>query len=392
MIVPKIRHSIDLFCGAGGLSLGLSRAGFEPVFALDADPSACRSYAANINDKVSQGILEEFPASRILDALPKNVSTIDVVCGGPPCQGFSVQGRGCQEDPRNQLAPLFVTVAVELNPTFILMENVPTLLGRRGRGQMERIASVLASGGYTWEARIINAAGFGVPQKRMRAFIIAWAKSRVSHFIFPDPLFEAKSYLTVGDAIGDLPEPPTDFTEHPRFPNHTKTRISGANLERISHVPEGGDRRDIPLPLQLPCHKANNGHRHLDVYGRMSRSQQAPTITAMFDNFTRGRFAHPTQDRAITGREGARLQTFPDSFRFYGGKKDVARQIGNAVPPLLAEHLGRAIQEALEGTLTMPSETQLAFDSVVVASANWRKPSRRDRITESLEARISHRV
>ena len=188
-----------------------------------------------------------------------------------------------------------------------------------------------------------------MPQHRLRAFLVAWRKDRLPLFEFPKPTHDANTWLTVRSAIGDLPEPPNDFKEHPAYPNHTRVRISQLNELRISHVPEGGGRKDIPVELQLDCHKNDNGHRHLDVYGRMSWSNPSPTITAMFDNFTRGCFAHPSSDRSITGREGARLQSFPDDFRFLGGKKDVARQIGNAVPPRLARHLGEAILAAVEG-------------------------------------------
>ena len=120
-------------------------------------------------------------------------------------------------------------------------------------------------------------------------------------------------------------------------------RISDLNRQRIGHVPPGGGRLDIPEELQLPCHRNAGAHRHLDVFGRMEWDRPGPTITALFDSFSRGRFAHPERDRAITGREGARLQSFPDDFVFEGAKKQVARQIGNAVPPLLAQALGRAL-------------------------------------------------
>ena len=147
------------------------------------------------------------------------------------------------------------------------------------------------------------------------------------------------------DALAGLPPPLADFTEHPQYHNHLRVKMSERNIERIRFVPEGGGRLDIPEELQLNCHRGA-AHRHLDVFGRMRWDEPGPTITAMFDNFTRGRFAHPSEDRSITGREGARLQSFPDWFKFKGPKKDVARQIGNAVPPQLAEALGRELIHA----------------------------------------------
>jgi DNA (cytosine-5)-methyltransferase 1 len=166
-------------------------------------------------------------------------------------------------------------------------------------------------------------------------------------FSFPAAEFGDGAWRTVQEAIGDLPPPPSDGSEHPAFPNHRLVNVSALNLERLSHVPEGGGRLDVPEHLQLPCHAKDDGHRHLDVFGRLSWDKPAGTITAMFDNFTRGRFGHPSETRNITGREGARLQSFPDSFVFFGPKKDVARQIGNAVAPLLAEALGKALLERL---------------------------------------------
>ncbi len=137
-------------------------------------------------------------------------------------------------------------------------------------------------------------------------------------------------------------------SEHPLYANHVRVRISELNIKRIAHVPPGGGRADLPTDLQLRCHLNANRHRHLDVFGRIWWDRPGPTVTAMFDNFTRGRFAHPEHDRSITAREGARLQSFPDTFRFYGPKKDVARQIGNAVPPLLAKAVGGALMSVLK--------------------------------------------
>ena len=141
--------------------------------------------------------------------------------------------------------------------------------------------------------------------------------------------------------------------------------ISDRNLERISYVPEGGGRLDVPSHLQLPCHKASNGHRHLDVYGRLWWNRPSGTLTAMFDNFTRGRFAHPEDNRNITSREGARLQSFPDSFRFLGPKKDVAKQIGNAVPPRLGQAVGEALVQALSDERPTSKETAQCTSSLL---------------------------
>src|SRR5262249_10906895 len=149
--------------------------------------------------------------------------------------------------------------------------------------------------------------------------------------------------------IADIPRPPDDgHTEHPDFANHVKARITAVNEKRISHVPQGGGWPDIPSHLQLECHKTHRGDGHRDVYGRLEWDHPAATITALCDSFTRGRFAHPLANRPITAREAAALQSFPRSYRFSAQKKDAARLIGNAVPPALAEIIGRSILNALE--------------------------------------------
>lgn len=348
---PEALRAVDLFCGAGGLSLGLENAGIRTAFALDHDRHACETFRSNLGGAVRCGPLSDYPPERILAESGLDVGDAFVVCGGPPCQGFSVQRRGPMEDDRNSLVGEFARVAVALAPKFVLMENVPTLLGARGREHVESFVEIVTRAGYDHAATVLTASEYGVPQNRRRAFVVAWDRERVSGFAFPPPTGPVR---TVRDAIADLPPPPADYTDHPDFPNHKRVKMSAVNLERISHVPEGGGRLDVPEHLQLPCHRNAGGHRHLDVYGRMTWDEPAPTITAMFDNFTRGRFAHPEQDRSVTGREGARLQSFPDDFVFEGPKKEVARQIGNAVPPLLAEHLGRALRAAAEAAADRP--------------------------------------
>jgi DNA (cytosine-5)-methyltransferase 1 len=336
-------QSVDCFSGAGGLSLGLSWVGFHPIAAFDADPIACETFNANIRRVAIATTLDAIDPATIRENRRKRV---DLVCGGPPCQGFSMQRRGSRHDSRNVLVVDFVRFALSISPRLIVIENVPGLLGERGRSQLSAAASLLTDAGYQWVSAVVDAADYGVPQRRLRAIVVAWDPDDAKPFEFPMGLSEPAR--TVREAIGDLPEPPPDYSEHPRYPNHIRVRMSDRNLERISHVPPGGGRLDIPEDLQLPCHRQSD-HRHLDVFGRMEWDKPAPTITAMFDNFTRGRFAHPSADRSITGREGARIQSFPDDFRFTGPKKDVARQIGNAVPPQLAASIGHSLRSCLIG-------------------------------------------
>lgn len=340
----------DFFSGAGGLSFGLREAGFEPLFAFDSDRYACETYRLNVGEHIHHDEVSSLTPDLIWKKTGLMKGDLTLICGGPPCQGFSIQRRGQRADQRNDLVSRFTQLATEMEPTVILMENVPGLLGKRGTDHLKVITRILAQSGYEFTMDILDAADYGVAQHRNRAFLVAWKSGSVNGFIFPKATHNENTWVTVRQVTGDLPEPPADHTEHPQFANHTRVSISALNELRIQHVPPGGGRADIPHHLQLPCHKNDNGHRHLDVYGRLEWSKPSATITAMFDNFTRGRFAHPEQNRSITAREGARIQSFPDTFRFCGPKKDVARQIGNAVPPLLAKKLGDAIIDTLEGT------------------------------------------
>lgn len=358
---------VDCFAGAGGLSLGLHAAGFAPVFAFDQDSDACATYEQNALGPIQRTDFSQVTVESVCRATGREPGEFTLVCGGPPCQGFSTQRRGQRADPRNDLVTGFAELATALRPQAILLENVPGLLGIRGKSHLRRALAQFELAGYEYDHRVINAADFGVPQVRMRAFVIAWDPTRCSSISLPTD--SAGTFRrTVRDAIGDMPGP-ADTSDLASLPNHVLVNMSPLNIQRISFVPEGGGRLDIPVELQLPCHRNANGHRHLDVYGRMRWDAPAPTITAMFDNFTRGRFAHPSEDRSITGREGARLQTFPDRYQFSGDKKSVARQIGNAVPPRLATELGKAILGAVLGEPSGDA-SQLQMDGVLNASSS----------------------
>lgn len=338
---------VDLFCGAGGLSLGFRQAGFTPVMAFDFDRHACATYAANLGNHVHEVDLSRVVPSDFALEVLASTGGVDVVAGGPPCQGWSIQRRGNGIDARNDLTVQFSEIAAAINPKAIVMENVPTLFGKRGAKHLAIVEETFEKKGYRVYKKILDASSFGVAQSRRRAVLVAVSTEFDSVFEFPEPSHGNGSVTTVRQAIGDLPPPPFDGSDHPDYSNHKIVMVSAANLERLSYVPEGGGRLDVPEHLQLPCHRTGNGHRHLDVYGRLWWDRPAGTITAMFDNFTRGRFAHPADNRNITGREGARLQSFPDDYVFLGPKKDVARQIGNAVAPLMAEAVARALQRVL---------------------------------------------
>lgn len=343
--------AVDLFCGSGGFSLGLKWADFRILAALDNDRSALQTYIHHFG----QIALDVDASSVDIEQIRRKVGSDDltVVIGGPPCQGFSYQGRGHPHDERNNLVKVFLDLALELRPRFFIIENVLGLMSRRGKDVQRYVEELAALNGYACHTAKLNAAAYAVPQIRWRIFIVGERlDDGVGYFRFPEADRDAATYITVREALRDLPSPPKDGSNHPDFWNHFReSKLSALNEKRIAAVPEGGGREHLPSELQLACHINNKKHRHLDVYGRLSWDQPSVTITARFDSFTRGRFGHPTENRTLTLREGARLQSFPDSFRFFGNREEVARQIGNAVPPLLANCLGNAVRDAVRQRL-----------------------------------------
>ena len=254
-----------------------------------------------------------------------------------------MQRRHPHGDERNLLVAKFLELILETAPRSFVMENVPAVTSKRGRHLVDRLVAETEGEGYDVHVATLNAIDFGLSQQRRRAFVVG-IRSAEEPFDWPEPTVDR--WRTVRDAIGDLPSPPSDGSPHPTVPNHYReARLSPTNIERIRHVPEGGGREHLPPHLQLACHR--NGHRHLDTYGRLAWEEPSGTITARFDSFTRGRFGHPTEDRSVTLREGARLQGFPDDFVFLGTREDGARLVGNAVPPPLGAAVAREIRRAL---------------------------------------------
>ncbi len=338
--------AIDLFAGAGGFSLGLRAAGFRILGAADNWTPAMASYRTNFLDHPIVDVdLGAVNGRKLTRALGVAVGDVDLVVGGPPCQGFSIQRIGPDQDARNHLILCFAEHVSTLRPRMFIMENVAGLLGRRGRELVHAFEARLRKAGYAITRSVVDAQDYGVPQRRKRVVFCGWLPT------VPPPLWPPRSgraRSTVRDAIGDLPPPPKDPTAETQDPLHRRSRLSDLNLERLRHIPPGGGFEDLPVALRVDCHKAGAariGHRN--VYGRLHADAPAATITARFDSFTRGQFAHPTEHRNITLREGARLQTFPDDFKFTGSREDIAVQIGNAVPPLLAEVLARAARASL---------------------------------------------
>ncbi len=336
---------IDSFCGAGGLALGLQRSGFSVPVSFDASASAVETFRRNLPGVCLHAKAEVMSGRALLRRAGFN-GGLDLFAGGPPCQGFSKQKRGAHlGDERNELVLEFARLVRETGPRFFLLENVDQLGKKRGKDFVSRIHSALR--GYDLYPHFYNCADYGLAQTRIRFVIVGKAVGVKAGFQIPPP--GVAMWSTVGETLRDLPEPPLDYSEHPLYPNHYRARVTRINIDRFSHVPQGGGWWDIPENLRLACHRRvdRKSGGWPDVYGRLKLDGQAPTITAGFDSFTRGRYGHPLQDRPLTPREAARLQGFPDDFRFCGTRWDVRSQIGNAVPPPLAEAIGQAIYRTL---------------------------------------------
>jgi DNA (cytosine-5)-methyltransferase 1 len=341
--------AIDAFCGAGGMSLGLQRAGFRIASAFDLDPAAVLTHSSNLGGVAFVADATDVSGEDLLSRSGLDRGQLSLLCGGPPCQGFSRQRKGAArgDDPRNALIFQFFRLVEEIMPCFFLFENVDLVGGCRGRDLVDEVMVGMQCLDYRFIESEHRSDDFGVAQTRRRYTIVGqlWGKP------FRQPVPNGAS-ATVLDAIGDLPSPPLDGSDHPDFPNHSRTAVTPINIERFSHVPPGGGWRDIPVDLMLPCHRrildaGLTSGMWPDVYGRLEWDRPAPTITSGFDSFSRGRYGHPSEDRPITPREAARLQGFPDWFVFHGNRRDVRSQIGNAVPPPLAEAIGRSILDAL---------------------------------------------
>jgi DNA-cytosine methyltransferase len=352
--------ALDLFSGAGGLSLGLKLAGFKVIGAVDNDPAAVETYRRNLGNHIIQDDIRSLSPAAVADRFGVEPGRLTLLAGGPPCQGFSVKRRGSDADARNELLLEFRRFVEFLRPRFFMIENVTGLMSKRGKAHLDELISSVRDIGYTTHLSQIDIVQYGIPQYRVRAFLVGELGQESPKFRFPLPTWREKKFRTVRDAIGDLPSPPEDGSPHPTVPNHFReSRMSKRNLERIRAIPEGGGREFLPESLALPCHQKTPTVRHMDTYGRLSFDQPAVTITARFDSFTRGRFGHPLEDRTITLREGARIQTFPDDFVFYGTREQCARQIGNAVPPLIARILGEQIIRAVSGAAIVQRKTSI---------------------------------
>jgi DNA (cytosine-5)-methyltransferase 1 len=324
--------AVDLFSGCGGLTTGLERAGFFVIAAIDNHRLSVETYKANHPwVRVWRRDIARFSAARLRRELQLRPGQLDLLAGCPPCQAFSslrtLNGKYILRDPDKDLLFQFLRFIKTLRPKAIMIENVPGLAADE---RIVRFCAALARLGYQSEVRILDAAQYGVPQRRRRMILLA---SRATTLRFGRRSRELK---TVRDCIGDLPKAGTSGDPLHDFPE----KRTAAMMKLIRMIPlSGGSRTDLPYRFRLACHRRCDGFK--DVYGRMSWESVAPTITTGCFNPSKGRFLHPRYHRAITMREAALLQGFPKSYRFpkTDSKSAIAAMIGNALPPpLIAVH------------------------------------------------------
>lgn len=341
-------RAIDFFCGAGGLTRGLGSSGIEVVAGIDAD-GTCRESFEHNNRKTEfhESSIESVRGTDLWKALKSRAASDLIFAGCAPCQPFSAQKKTKAESRSSSRDALllgeFARLVEECLPGFIVIENVPGLARVKGFSTYRRFTTMLQSKGYNFVQGVIDAKDYGVPQNRRRFILIASRRHTVSmppksHGISNRP------HLTVRAAIEHFPAIEAGES-HPIITNHQAAAISELNMLRLRSTPlDGGDRRSWPSDLILECHKGRY-EGHTDVYGRMAWDKPAPTLTGKCHSISNGRYGHPEQHRAISLREAASLQTFPDAYRFFGNQGAVAQQIGNAVPV----SLGRAIGSHLLG-------------------------------------------
>lgn len=336
--------AVDLFCGVGGLTRGLEKAGIDVRLGVDVDPDCKYPYAVNNGAQFLLKSVSNLSASDLLDAVKGARFTL--LAGCAPCQPFSTyQQKLGPSDDRWHLLRHFGRLAKEIKPDLITMENVPNL---EKQAVFRAFVASLRRMGFNVTYDVLNCADFGVPQQRRRLVLLA---SRLGPIDLPRPKPKV-GYKTVKDAIGNLP-PLRAGEVCERDPFHMASELSELNLRRIRTSRPGGTWRDWNKKLVADCHKRSSGKTYPGVYGRMAWDEPAPTMTTQFFGFGNGRFGHPEQDRAISLREGAILQSFPKGYKFVpkGSPihiKRVGRLIGNAVPVKLGEAIGKAILAHVE--------------------------------------------
>lgn len=336
---------VDLFCGIGGLTYGLQTAGVEVRAGIDFDERCRWTYTHNTGvDFIHADVDKLDPCELVARFIPGSAR---LLAGCAPCQPFSTYGRTRRkEDNRWRLLGAFSRAVKALRPEFVTMENVP---GLASHDIFRGFVNALESSGYSVAYDVLKCEFYGVPQRRRRLVLIA---SLVGRAALPERISDVP--ITVADAIARFPSIEAGAPAV-ADPMHIASRLSPLNLRRIRHSRPGGTWRDWPLELVADCHKGHRGKTYPSVYGRMEWNAPAPTITTQCHGYGNGRFGHPVQDRAISLREAAVLQSFPDWWEFVRPEESVkfasvARAIGNAVPPKLGEAIGQCILALAAGS------------------------------------------
>lgn len=353
--------AVELFAGAGGLSIGLERAGIHVVIANEIMPDFAATLAANHPN--TNVINEDIHKINFREELAKlGLKSVDVLSGGPPCQGFSTIGSKNRQDPRNSLFYEYLRAVSETNPKYTIFENVSGFKRMYDGFAYETLVKELGELGYETKSQILNAADYGAPQIRYRTVVLGWRRG-LPPLDFPPPTNGEKEglrpYLTLMEAISDLPpigagERSSNYATPPQ--NEYQRKMRGEQEVLLEHnaanygekmqeilriIPEGGSINDLPVRLRPKSAYCN-------TYARLLPNEPSPTITRNFGTPSSSRCVHPFQPRALSTREGARLQGFPDNYIFVGGKQSKNLQIGNAVPPILGEAIATIVREALQ--------------------------------------------
>lgn len=354
--------AIDLFCGAGGLSAGLLKGGFDVCLGVDNNKAALQTYRYNMKQtKLIEKDIRMVSAEEIAEIACIEKGGNFLLAGCPPCQGFSNIGKRDEFDIKNELVYDYVRIVNQLEPSFILMENVPGMAKGVGKKIFSKVVELLSLK-YHIEYEILNAADYGVPQLRKRLVLHGIRKNVYEQLqmleevkILPkathSKYFECglRKWRTVGDTIMDLPsiEAGEEYKKANIY-NHMARNLSELNKARLAEVSRnGGDRSSLSGKFVLQCHKKTNVS-YTDTYGVMRLDSPAPTITSGCTIISKGRYGHPTQIRGLSVREAARLQSFDDDFVFVGNMGEMSLQVGNAVPPDLAKASAKQIKRYME--------------------------------------------
>ena len=345
---PRSRGNVvDVFCGVGGLSHGFLHEGFNVRAGIDSDASCRYAYERNNRARFVERRVEELTGREVNGLFAKRGPRILVGCA--PCQPFSTYSQN-RSDGKWRLLGEFARLVREVRPDVVSMENVPRMTAFHNGRLFRDFLATLEKEGYAVWSNVVDCATYGVPQTRKRLVVLA---SRLGPIELVPPTHSPRAQPTVQDAIGDLP-PIGAGERSPEDPLHYASRLSPTNLARIRGAAPGASWDDWNPALVAKCHRRPTGRWYRGVYGRMRWDAPAPTITTQCNGFGNGRFGHPEQDRAISLREAALLQTFPRAYEFFDPAQRwfvsrTARWIGNAVPVALARAVARSVRRTLEG-------------------------------------------